>query len=247
MRPAPRFIEAGDSALVVELGDAIDPAINDRVRGLMSALESRPPTGATDIVPSYRSLLISYDPFRIGCGQLIEAVEEAERGLEQAPPAEQRVLTLPTLYGGEHGPDIDYVAEHAGIDAEGVRALHGGVDYRVYMIGFAPGFPYLGGLPERLATPRLESPRLRIPAGSVGIAESQTGIYPSASPGGWRLIGRTPVRLFDPDRDPPSLVVAGDYIRFVPLESAEEYEDMAARIEAGNYTPELSAAAGRPA
>ncbi len=242
MYEAPRFFEAGDCALVVELGEAIDPGINDRVRALMQAIEGLKARGIADIVPSYRSLMIAYDPTRTCRDDLVELVTRAAGDLGKAGLVERRVVTLPTLYGADHGPDLDYVAEHAGIEADRVVALHGGVDYRVYMIGFAPGFPYLGGLPQQLATPRLATPRVRIPAGSVGIAESQTGVYPAASPGGWRLIGRTPVRLFDPERDPPSLVVAGDYIRFAALGSEEEYSRIAEEVESGVYQPDVASA-----
>lgn len=242
MYEAPRFFEAGDCALVVELGEAIDPGINDRVRALMQAIEGLKARGISDIVPSYRSLMIAYDPTLTCRDDLVEMVARAAVDLGKAGVVERRVVTLPTLYGGEHGPDLDHVAEHSGIEADQVVSLHSGVDYRVYMIGFAPGFPYLGGLPEQLATPRLATPRVRIPAGSVGIAESQTGVYPAASPGGWRLIGRTPVRLFDPERDPPSLVVAGDYIRFSALRSEEEYSRIAEEVEAGVYRPDMASA-----
>ncbi len=242
----PRFFEAGDRALVVELGDSIDIAVNDRVRGVMTAMEHLDLPGVDDLVPSYRSLLIAYDPTVALREDLVEAVTAACRDLGRAGEAERRVVTLPTLYGGEHGPDIGHVAEHAGMDPDRVVELHSGVDYRVYMIGFAPGFPYLGGLPPELATPRLASPRVRIPPGSVGIAESQTGIYPAASPGGWRLIGRTPVRLFDPGREPPSIVVAGDFIRFVALGSEAEYAEIERRAARGEYRPD-TVPASRPA
>ena len=242
MYEAPRFFEAGDCALVVELGESIDPEINDRVRALMQAIEGLEARDIADIVPSYRSLMIAYDPIRTSRDDLVEMVTRAAVGLGRAGLVERRVVTLPTLYGGDYGPDLEYAAEHAGVEADRVVALHSGVDYRVYMIGFAPGFPYLGGLPQQLATPRLATPRVRIPAGSVGIAESQTGVYPSASPGGWRLIGRTPVRLFDPERDPPSLIVAGDYIRFAALGSEEEYSRIAEEVESGVYQPDVASA-----
>ena len=247
MDGAPRFHEAGDRALVVELGDSIDTAVNDRVRGLMTAVEGLELAGIDDLVPAYRSLLIAYDPVVAPRQELIEAVTEACRGLGSTGEAERRVVTLPTLYGGEHGPDLGDVAGHSGMDPDRVVALHSGVEYRVYMIGFAPGFPYLGGLPPELATPRLASPRVRIPPGSVGIAESQTGVYPAASPGGWRLIGRTPVRLFDPGREPPSIVVAGDFIRFEALGSEAEYSEIERLAARGEYRPEAAPAARPPA
>ena len=144
-------------------------------------------------------------------------------------------MRIPTLYGGEHGPDIDFVADHAGLSVQEVVSLHSGRDYPVYMLGFSPGFPYLGDMSEKLATPRLETPRTVTPAGSVGIAESQTGIYPLASPGGWRIIGRTPVRMFDPEREPPSALRPGDLVRFEPLESIEQFDKIEGLSAEGRY------------
>jgi KipI family sensor histidine kinase inhibitor len=145
------------------------------------------------------------------------------------------VVHIPTLYGGEYGPDLEFVAQHAGLTTEEVVSVHSGSDYLTYMMGFSPGFPYLGGLSNTLTTPRLETPRTEIPAGSVGIADSQTGVYPLASPGGWRLIGRTPFKLFDPGADPPSLLKAGDYVRFVPMATEEEYLDVRQQVEGGRF------------
>ena len=141
-----------------------------------------------------------------------------------------RIINFPTVYGGHFGPDLDYVAQHNGLTAEDVIKLHSNTNYLVYMLGFAPGFPYLGGMSDKIATPRLETPRTVIPAGSVGIADLQTGIYPSATPGGWRLIGRTPLKLFDESRQPPVLVEPGDYIKFIAINQAE-YESIQLGIE----------------
>ena len=242
MFKTPVISEAGDRALVVEVGDSIDPETNGRVRSLMLAVEGMDVPGISDLVPSYRSLLITYDPIRTDHDALVKIVTLADSNLDTAQIDSPKVVTLPTLYGGERGPDIGYVAEHAGISVSEVIDLHSCVDYRVYMIGFAPGFPYLGGLSEKLATPRLSTPRVRIPAGSVGIAESQTGVYPSASPGGWQLIGRTPVPLFEPDRQPPSMVVAGDYIKFSTIDTEAEYKAIQAAVAEGDYQPEVSPA-----
>ena len=167
--------------------------------------------------------MVQYDPMLVSFGDLREAISEVGSKLKDGKAGAGRLVEIPTLYGGEYGPDLEFVAEQAGLSVEEAVGLHSGVDYLVYMMGFTPGFPYLGGLPERLATPRLTTPRTVIPAGSVGIAESQTGVYPLASPGGWQLIGRTPLRLFDVERDPPSLISAGDRVRFVPLGSEDEY------------------------
>jgi len=214
----PRILPAGDSGLVIEYGDRIDPAVNRRVRELFLALDQAAVPGVVDLVPTYRSLLVCYDPLAVSLGALSERVLDldARRGeLALAPP---HVIDIPTVYGGEFGPDLGFVAQHNGLTEREVVEIHASADYLVYMMGFSPGFPYLGGMSERIAAPRLKTPRTAIPAGSVGIAQQQTGIYPVESPGGWQLIGRTPVRLFDPGRRPPVLVEAGDYLRFVPID-----------------------------
>ena len=140
------------------------------------------------------------------------------------------------MYGGEYGPDLAHVAEHNGLTAGEVVQIHSSTDYLVYMMGFTPGFPYLGGMAESIATPRLQTPRPLIPAGSVGIAEQQTGVYPIESPGGWQLVGRTPVQLFDPQREPPAVVAAGDFIRFVPI-TETTYDVIRMQVQAGSYDP----------
>ncbi|MDR0396937.1 MAG: 5-oxoprolinase subunit PxpB [Oscillospiraceae bacterium] len=220
-----RFLPAGERALVVEFGDAIDPEINARVVGLAGSLARKPIPGVREYVVSYRSLLVMFDPMRVG-----------ERGLKlrlawrlRASPkvdsdrAPSAAVELPVCYGGGFGPDLPDVAAHTGLSVEEVVRRHSAAVYRVYMIGFMPGFPYLGGLDETLATPRLSTPRAIIPAGSVGIGGSQTGVYPLDSPGGWRLIGRTPRRLYDAKSNKPVLLSAGDEVRFVPI-SAEDFE-----------------------
>lgn len=236
MAEKPTFLPAGDRAIAVELGDAIKPEINAQVRNLMLAIENRKVPGVVDIVPTYRSLLVQYEPLKISYEHLTATIEEVARGLDHIKVESPKVVHIPTLYGGEYGPDLEFVAKHNELTSDDVVKLHSGTDYLVYMMGFAPGFPYLGGLPKKLVTPRLQTPRVRIPAGSVGIAEAQTGVYPVASPGGWRLIGRTPLQLFDPGRNPPALVRAGDYIRFVPLASEQGYLELAQKVEKGEYT-----------
>jgi inhibitor of KinA len=186
------------------------------------------------VVPTYRSLLVYYNPLEIGrhaLEQEITALETAA-GAIQRPPA--RVIKVPTSYGGEFGPDLGYVADHAGLTPADVIRIHSEPDYLVYMMGFTAGFPYLGGMSPVIATPRLATPRTRIPAGSVGIAQAQTGIYPADSPGGWQLIGRTPVRLFDLERDPPVVLEAGDYVRFVPID-LDAYRHIERQIQSGTY------------
>ena len=230
-----RLLPAGDSALVVEYGDRIDPVLNRQVRELFLALEHAAVPGVVDLVPTYRSLLVCYDPLTLSLDDLRERVLDldARRGeLTLAPP---RVIDIPTLYGGDFGPDLGFVARHNGLTEQEVVEIHAGTEYLVYMMGFSPGFPYLGGMSERIATPRLKTPRTAIPAGSVGIAQQQTGIYPVESPGGWQLIGRTPVRLFDPARRPPVLVEAGDYLRFVPIDAAT-FQEVDDAVRRGTWT-----------
>ncbi len=220
------FLPAGDSAVAVQFGDAIDPAINAMVHGAFDAIESAQVDGVLELLPTYRSLLVYYDPLLTTLAELearIRALDIGGAGVAHAG----KLVELPTLYGGEHGPDLGFVADNAGMSEEEVIEIHSGVDYLVYTMGFSPGFPYLGGLDARLATPRLSSPRTLIPAGSVGIAETQTGIYPQASPGGWRLIGRSPLALFDPFASQPTLISAGDRVRFTPLGDEAAYEALA--------------------
>lgn len=222
MDDKPRFLPAGDAALVVEFGNEIDEEINRRVRSLAYALEEKGAPGLAEVVPTYRSLLIHYDPLRLSCGELIDLVRSVLEKSQEYPLPDPRTVEIPTLYGGEFGPDLPFVAEHNGLSVEEVIRIHSSTTYLVYMLGFSPGYTYLGGLPEEIATPRLATPRTLVPAGSVALAGRQTGVYPIATPGGWRLIGRTPLALFDPERDPPALLRAGDRVRFVPI-SEEEY------------------------
>lgn len=235
MYDKPRFLPAGDRALVVELGDAIDPTINRQVRDLMLGLERAQVPGVTEMVPTYRSLLVYYDPLKTSSEELEERIDQVRAQLGRMELGRPRVVHIPTLYGGDYGPDLEFVAQHNDLTPQEVVEIHSGTDYLVYMIGFSPGFPYLGGMSERIAAPRLPTPRTEIPAGSVGIAETQTGVYPVATPGGWRIIGRTPLVLFDPHREPPALLRAGDYVRFVPLASEEEYQRLRREVEEGRY------------
>jgi KipI family sensor histidine kinase inhibitor len=222
MHSEPRFLLAGDAGLVVELGNKIDEEINRRVRSLATALAENPIPGLAEMVPTYRSLLVHYDPLRLSHRDLVDLIRSILEKGEEYPLPEPRMVEIPTLYGVEFGPDLPFVAEHNGLSMDEVIRIHSGTVYPVYMLGFSPGYAYLGGLPEEIATPRLPTPRTLVPAGSVALAGRQTGVYPIATPGGWRLIGRTPLKLFDPQRDPPTLLRAGDQVRFVPI-SEEEY------------------------
>ena len=237
----PLYLPAGDQALVVELGDEVSPEINSRVQGLTHAIEKNGVLGVVDVIPTYRSLLVQYDVTQITLTDLQDRLVDLESSMDERTLQRGRTISIPTLYRGAYAPDLAFVAEHSGLTEEEVIDLHSGTDYLVYMMGFTPGFPYLGGLSEKLVTPRLDTPRVEIPAGSVGIAESQTGVYPVASPGGWRLIGRTPLDLFDAQREPPSLISAGDYVRFVPIEDEGQYLQIRSLVEAGEYEPAVEA------
>jgi len=207
----------GDAALLVRAGQDISPETNALVRKLLDAIDREGMDGITDLVPSYNELLVCYDPGRSSAEALEKSIRAIGSALEEKvlPPA--RVVEIPVRYGGSAGPDLEEVARHGGLRPEEVVRLHSTPDYLVYMLGFTPGFCYLGGMDPRIATPRRETPRLKVPAGSVGIAGGQTGVYPIDSPGGWQLIGQTDVRLFDPDREPPFLLRPGDRLRFVPV------------------------------
>ncbi len=220
----PRLVAAGDQSLVVELGRGIDENVNRRVHALDLALRERSVPGVVDLIPTYRSLLVNYDPLRIDLRSLMSAILEIAAGLDDSAMPAARRIDIPTCYGAEFGPDLPHVAQHNHLSEQEVVALHTGGVCRVYMMGFSPGFSYLGGMSDRIATPRLRTPRTAIPAGSVGIAQQQTGIYPVESPGGWQLIGRTPLRLFDPDRNPPTLLEPGDEVRFVAIDEAQYRE-----------------------
>ena len=220
-QPSPAFLPAGDSAAAMTLGSEINPAVNAAVHRWTAAIERAGAEGAADgvieVVPAYASLLIHYDPRLTDFESLRSAILalSPDEGGERSRVG--RLVELPTSYGGEDGPDLPYVAENAGMSEAEVVEIHSSADYLVYAMGFSPGFPYLGGLDPRLAAPRLPSPRTLIPAGSVGIAETQTGVYPVASPGGWRLIGRTQTPLFNPAANPPATISPGDRVRFVPM------------------------------
>ena len=218
----PRILPVGDSAVVVEFGSGIDPRLNNLVYSFTDLVESSGNHAVTELIPTYRSVLIHYDPIKKRHYDMVSFLKKLLThldGLQSELLVTSELIELPVVYGGADGPDLESVAAFTGLSAQEVVAIHSGVTYRVYMIGFAPGFPYLGGLDERIACPRLDNPRIEVPAGSVGIAGSQTGVYPNSSPGGWQLIGRTAVKLFDATQSNPSLVTPGSQVRFVPVKS----------------------------
>jgi KipI family sensor histidine kinase inhibitor len=213
----------GDRALVVILGQGIDPGVNDKVHKLASMLRSRRLPGVHDLVPAYATVTVHYDPaaWSGGKGPPYEALSREIlriwKSAGAAPSPQPRLVEIPVCYGGSFGPDLAEVAALCALSEEEVIARHTAATYRVYMIGFSPGFAYLGGLDATIAAPRRATPRTLVPAGSVGIAGMQTGIYPLASPGGWQIIGRTPERLFLPTQEPPCLLAPGDRLRFVSI------------------------------
>lgn len=212
-------LPASDRSLLVKFGDEISLDAHRRVAWVMRAWESLP-TGILNLHPAFTSVLIDFDPLRHTHTEVERLLRERMAAIEPPSHITPRTVEIPVVYGGEAGPDLEAVAEHAGLAPVDVVELHASAHYLVYFLGFAPGFPYLGGLPPELATPRLPSPRKRTPAGSVAIGGNQAGIYSVDSPGGWRIIGRTPLPLFDPAAIPPSLLQTGDHVRFVPVESA---------------------------
>lgn len=203
--------------LIVDYGEGIDLAVNDKVQEMSSLLKTRPPEGLRAVIPAYRSLAVLYDPLLTGPETLRERIALLEISREEITRPETEIVSIPVCYGGDFGPDMAFVSSHTHLDAMDIISIHASQDYPIFMIGFTPGFCYLGGMDARLKTPRRETPRLAIPAGSVGIAEMQTGMYPVESPGGWQIIGKTPLRLFAPERTNPFLYKAGDRIRFNPI------------------------------
>jgi inhibitor of KinA len=223
--PRPCWTPLGDAALTIRFeGVAPDRGserILPRVLAAVARLDAATIPGVSDVAATFTTVTLFFDPLRWSAATLAAAVLPRLDGLGDARLAARRVVEIPVVYGGADGPDLDDVAVRTGLAADEVVRLHASAEYVVAMVGFAPGFPYLVGLPARLAVPRLDTPRLRVPAGSVGIGGGQTGVYPRVTPGGWRIIGRTPRALFDPDRDPPALVAAGDVVRFRPIATAD--------------------------
>ncbi len=237
------FAPLGDAAVVVTLGRNIDNATMLRVKSLVRSLARARPAGVIDVVPAYATVSVYYDLAAFGsdgrpafeqvCALIANYAEKAEHAWPDVVPAKlardhegvaEAMVEIPVCYGGECGPDLDEVARHCGLAAGEVAALHSGADYVVHALGFTPGFPYLGGLPAKLRTPRRPTPRTRVPAGSVGIGWTQTGIYPLETPGGWQLIGRTPLALFRAERNPPAVLRVGDRVKFRAI-SAKEFSE----------------------
>jgi len=223
---AARIVPAGDSMLLVEFEARIDEAINRCAVALARSITDAAMPGIRDVVPAYRSVAVYFDPLKTDAARLTRFLRERLRSTASAdgPVDERNVapIRIPVVYGGNAGPDLEDVAAHAHMTPGDIVALHCARPYRAFMLGFLPGFAYLAPVDARIAMPRLATPRSRVPAGSVGIAGPQTGIYPSESPGGWRLIGRTRVRPFDPARAEPFLIKPGDRVQFYPVEAGTD-------------------------
>lgn len=222
---AMRILTVGDCAVSVEFGQEISLEINHKVMALKMVLEQEPIRGIVELIPTYCSLLVQYDPMELRYGQLREKLYTLVNQLDEVEMPPKQVVEIPVAYGGEYGPDLGEVAKVHNISEDEVIKLHSEPEYPIYMLGFVAGFPYLGGMNKAIATPRKKSPRLKIEAGSVGIAGEQTGIYSVESPGGWQIIGRTPLKLYDVNRNEPVLLKAGQYIKFKPI-TKEEFRAM---------------------
>lgn len=231
----PTISPVGDCAISIDFGQVIDQKINRHIRQTIERIQALQLDGIIELVPTYCALLVQYDAMLYSYADMCHIIEPTfSESVTDNNNDKVTVIEIPTMYGGEFGPDLGFVASHNNLSEEEVIAIHSGTDYLVYMLGFIPGFTYLGGMDPRIATPRLSSPRTLIPAGSVGIAGEQTGTYPSDSPGGWQIIGRTPVTMYDMSKEQAALLSAGDYVRYVPIDE-QEYN----RIKAlgGDYVP----------
>lgn len=229
-----QIFPAGDQALVAEFDNIISEEVNQQVHELAQALMAAHIPGLRELLPAFRSLMVCYDPDRISFDELSQKLEQLSCRQKSSVTLRQKVWQIPCCYEEPFGPDLEDMSRITGLSAREIIRIHSGTDYKIYMLGFLPGFVYLGGLDRRLECPRLDNPRTQIPAGAVGIGGSQTGIYPLPSPGGWRLIGQTPVKLYDPEREEPILCQAGEQIRFVPI-SYGEYLRIEADVTAGVY------------
>lgn len=237
----PRAVAHGDAGLAIEFGDCISPDINARVLALEQALAAEPIAGVTETVPTYRALMVHYDPVIISHAALEAKIMAAAAGRDATPARRPRRWTVPVCYGGLHGIDLDAVATHAGLSPADVVSIHASGEYRVYMLGFQPGFAYLGGLDGRLAMPRRPNPRPHAPAGTISIGGQQTAIQTVVTPSGWHWIGRTPHRNYRPDSPALVLIEPGDFVRFKSIE-ASAFDGLARAALAGEVVAEMEAA-----
>jgi len=232
---SPDFAPMGDSALMVVAGNNISVEVNQKVQNMISIIKVQDWPGIKEIVPTYSSFVIHFDPLIFSFDGLTECIADLWECKEVSEDTNTKTVLIPTLYGSDYGLDLESVSALTNLSVEEVIGIHSETEYLVYALGFSPGFPYLGGLDSRIHCTRLETPRISVPKGSVAIADYQTGVYPVSSPGGWRLIGQTPVTMFDPNRSHPSIVNPGDYIRFVPISSEAEYEEIFEMSSNGTY------------
>ena len=233
-----RMCPVGDQAILCEFGNKIDEKINDDVQALARQIKSASLRGVVEILPTYRSLLVFYDSSRISYKKLSKKISGFHRDSTVQETGSKKIRIVPCLYGREYGPDLSDMADQLGMSETEIINIHKSVDYKIYMLGFLPGFVYLGGLDERIHMPRLDVPRTKIPERSVGIGGNQTGVYPMESPGGWRLIGSTPLNFYNPVNNPPVLCEAGEYIRFEPV-TVQEYQSIRRDVERGSYKAEF--------
>ncbi|MGW8785383.1 5-oxoprolinase subunit PxpB [Heyndrickxia sporothermodurans] len=231
-----RYKAAGDSAILMELDAGIDEKTNKRIIHLSKLIEDKAEEGFGEVIIGYRSILVQYNPLRLSYQQAVELLKYLETNNDSNKYEKRRHIEIPVLYGGEHGPDLESVATYNNLSPKEVISIHSAASYLVYFMGFTPGFPFMGGMSKRIATPRLENPRISIPSGSVGIANNQTGIYPVESPGGWRLIGQTPIRLYDWQANQPFLLHAGDKVTFKEIQ-IDEFNEIKEQVEDGKYIP----------
>lgn len=230
----PRILPTGDRALTVEFGNEINEQINAHLMGFINKMKESHIKGIEEMVPSFRSVLVHYNPGVHSYGEMCDIINHILSEPIQDVNHKKRIVEVPVCYDTKLGPDIEFVASHAGLSIDEVIKIHSEKPYLIYMLGFQPGFPYLGGLDERIHTPRLETPRLKLEAGSVGIGGAQTGLYPMESPGGWQIIGLTPVKCYNPAKEEPIPYHAGDYIKFVPIDY-KEYLTLKELDENGAY------------
>ena len=233
----PTISPVGDCAISIDFGQVIDPKINRQIRQIIEQIKGLQLDGIIELVPTYCALLVQYDAMVYSYSDICRILEPTlQESVTDSANELVTIIEIPTVYGGEFGPDLGFVASHNHLSEAEVVSIHSGTDYLVYMLGFIPGFTYLGGVDPRIATPRLSSPRILIPAGSVGIAGEQTGTYPSDSPGGWQIIGRTPVTMYDMSKEQAALLQAGDYVRYVPINENEFHR---IKLLGSNYIPSM--------
>ncbi|MEQ2525491.1 5-oxoprolinase subunit PxpB [Robertmurraya yapensis] len=220
-----QFYPLGDQAVILEFGNIINPTIHKQIQVVSNYIEENPPDWMIEFTTAFTTITVFYNPEVLFYKEVCQELSHLLKNIKWDEPNEYRMIEIPVCYGGDFGPDLIEVAKTNGLTTDEVIDIHAKGEYIVYMIGFAPGFPYLGGMSEKIATPRKATPRLKIPARSVGIAGTQTGVYPIETPGGWQLIGKTPLELFLPNQEVPSLLRAGDRVHFTPI-SLDQYMEM---------------------